>query len=140
MLFLDALEDYVVYCSDPVLEKLREFEKGLDSLQSFFYDLIDALITKTFPKSCLIVNTVVELRNENPKVTDVYDRYLTNMLNTYTVVLQKAAERDELEQPQRIEEYAEFLLGVIFSLSILYKIRSVPELRQFVDDQLSMIK
>ena len=140
MLFLDALEDYVVSCSDPVLCEIRESSYGIESFRTFFYKLIDALITRTFPRSCLIVNTVVELRDEEPQVTEIYKRYFGNMIDSYKIVLKRAVSLNEIKHPERIDEYAEFLVGVIFGLGILYKIKSREELEQYVDEQLSLLE
>ncbi len=140
MLFVDALEEYVVSCTDPVLKIIRESDKGMESFRDFFYLLIDAILNKTFPRSCLMVNTVVELRNEEPRVTTIYERYFANMLESYKIVLHRAARLNEIKHPERIDKYAEFLLGVIFGLSILYKIKTRKELLQYVDEQLSLIK
>ena len=65
MLFIDSLKYYTSNYSDPFLQQLRETTEGLDSLKDFFYSIIEALLDKTFPKSCLMVNTIVEMRNEN---------------------------------------------------------------------------
>jgi len=140
LLFIDALEDYVISISDPILTEIRNSNKGLDSFRDFFYTLIDALLNKTFPKSCLMVNTVVELRHEQDLVSDVYKRYFGNMKESYRVVLKRAAGLNELKYPERIEKYTEFLIGVIFGLSILYKIKTREELREYIDEQISMIE
>lgn len=138
-LFLDALEDYVISCSDPVLREIREAEEGIESLRTFFNKLIDALLNRTFPRSCLIVNTVVELRNEEPEVTAVYKRYFKNMIESYTIVLDRAAKLGQIKQRERIDDYAQFLVGVIFGLGILYKVKSRKELEDYVDEQLSLL-
>ena len=52
-LFIDSLEYYTATYSDPFLKQLRETTEGKESLRGFFYSLIDALVDKTFPKSCL---------------------------------------------------------------------------------------
>ena len=140
MLFMDALNNYVVSLSDPVIAEIRNSTKGIEAFREFFYMLIDGLLEKTFPKSCLMVNTVVELRNEQDQVTDVYERYFGNMKNSYRIVLQRAIKMNEIKHSERLEEYTEFLLGVIFSLSILYKIKTRIELRIYIDEQLTLIK
>lgn len=140
MLYLDALADYVYNWSDPVLTQLRESKNGLQSLKDFFYGLIDALLNGTFPKSCLIVNTVVEMQMENERLIDLYEIYFTNMVGSYRMVLDDAIEKGEIKYPEKKEEYAEFLIGVIFSLSIFYKIMSINELREYIDFQLSCIQ
>lgn len=140
MLFMDALDNYVVSLSDPIIAGIRNSTKGIETFRDFFYMLIDGLLEKSFPKSCLMVNTVVELRNEQEQVTDVYERYFGNMKNSYRIILQRAIEMDEIKYPERLEEYTKFLLGVIFSLSILYKIKTREELRLYIDEQLTLIE
>lgn len=139
-LFLDSLDYYCQSYSDPFLFQLRQTTEGVDSLRDFFYSLIDALIDKTFPKSCLMVNTVVELRNENQEVIDRYHKYFEALIESYKIVLTKAHEKGQFRDAQRIDEYAEFVLGIIFALSILYKVHDKPFLRTFIDEQLSFIQ
>lgn len=140
MLFMDALNDYVVQLSDPVLAEVRNSNKGLETFTDFFYMLIDGLLDKTFPKSCLMVNTVVELRNEQNQVTEVYERYFGNMKASYKAALERAIANNELKYPEKIDEYTEFLLGIIFGLAILYKTKTREELRTHIDEQLSFIE
>jgi len=140
MLFLDSLNYYTNNYSDPFLKQLRETTEGLNSLKEFFYTLIDALINKTFPRSCLMVNTVVELRNENTDVVLKYDDYLTTLKDSYIVVLEKAYKLGQFKNKTKINEYADFLLGIIFSVSILYKIYTKEELRNYIEEQLTFIQ
>ncbi len=139
MLFTGSLDYYTNTYSDPFLSQLRASNKGLESLKLFFYELIDALKNKTFPKSCLMVNTIVELRNENQEVVDRYDSYLEVLKDSYIVVLKKSYELGQFKKKECIDNYADFLLGIIFSMSILYKLNDVPELRKYIDEQLSFI-
>ncbi len=139
MLFTGSLDYYTNTYSDPFLSQLRASNKGLESLKLFFYELIDALKNKTFPKSCLMVNTIVELRNENREVVDRYDSYLEVLKDSYIVVLKKSYKLGQFKKKECIDNYADFLLGIIFSMSILYKLNDVPELRKYIDEQLSFI-
>lgn len=138
-LFLDSLDYYTSNYSDPFLKHLRQSTGGLESLREFFYELIKALLDKTFPRSCLMVNTVVELRNENEDVVKKYDDYLRVLKDSYLVVLNKAYELGQFKNRGKIEEYADFLVGVIFSMSILYKIRPKDQLHNYIDEQLAFI-
>tara|TARA_B100000809_G_scaffold188705_1_gene187091 strand:- start:3723 stop:4298 length:576 start_codon:yes stop_codon:yes gene_type:complete len=139
MLFIDSLDYYTSNYSGPFLQQLRETTEGLESLKEFFYALIDALLDKTFPKSCLMVNTVVEMRNENPEVVDRYDKYFDILKESYKIVLQKAYVLDQIKDKKDIDKYAEFLLGMIFSLSILYKVKSKKYLLRYIDEQIQFI-
>lgn len=140
MLFMDALDSYVVSLSDPIMCRIREEQKGMESFTNFFYMLIDALLDKTFPRSCLMVNTVVEMRNEQSRVSEIYDRYFGNMKASYLKVLETAVSKGEIKESHRLEEYADFLVGIIFGISVLYKVKTREELRAYIDDQLSMLR
>jgi len=140
MLFLDSLNYYTNTYSDPFLKGLSESTNGLESLKEFFYTLIDTLLDKTFPRSCLMVNTVVELRNENEEVIRKYDDYLNVLKESYVVVLKKALELGQFKEAKKMDEYAEFLLGVIFNMSILYKLHPKEALYQYIDEQFSFLK
>jgi len=86
-----------------------------------------------------MVNTVVELRNENKDVVKKYDDYLRVLKDSYKVVLEKAYALGQIKERQKIDDYAEYLMGIIFSMSILYKIKPLEELRQYIDEEMSFI-
>jgi len=86
-----------------------------------------------------MVNTVVELRNENEEVSIRDKRYLDSLLHSYLVVLDKAIAHGQIRQPEKKEDYGKFLLGMIFSLAILYKVRDRQSLYDYVDEQLSLL-
>lgn len=140
IMFLDSIDYYTNTYSDPFLKQLRETTEGIESLRGFFYSLVEALLDKTFPKSCLMVNTVVELRNENQEVINRYNAYFDTLIESYKVVLNKAYALGQIKDSSKIDDYAEFLLGVIFGLSILYKIQDKESLHHFIDGQLAFIK
>lgn len=140
MLFMDSIDYYTSNYSDPFLQQLRETTEGLESLKAFFYSIIEALLNKTFPKSCLMVNTVVELRNENRDVIDKYENYFRVLTDSYKVVLNKAFALGQIKDEKNVDTYADFLLSIIFSLSILYKIKPKEELQSYIDEQLKFIQ
>ncbi len=139
LLFLASIDYYTTNYSDPFLSQLRETTEGLECLKQFFCALIEALLNKTFPKSCLMVNTIVEMRNENEEIVKRYDDYLRVLKDSYKVVLNKAYDLGQIQDKNKIDNYAEFLLGVIFSMSVLYKLKPKEELQNFIDDHLSFI-
>lgn len=140
-LLIDSLDSYIDNISNPVLNEICSSDQGIETFREFFYGLIDALITKTFPRSCLMVNTVVEMHNLQDKLelTDVYNRYFENMKNSYLAILKRAVEMGEVKNVDKIEKYADFLVGIIFGMSILYKVKSKEELRLHIDQQLALI-
>lgn len=140
MLFIDSLEEYINNLSDPVIDKIRYSTKGMEAFRDFFYMLIDALFDKTFPRSCYMANTVVELRNENQQISKLYERYFGNMRAAYKTVLERAVKMGEIQDIDKLEGYTDFMMGVIFGISILYKIKSREEMKIYIDEQLSLIE
>ena len=139
MIFMDTIKSYMTDLSDPFLDELRAANAGMSDLRKFFYMVVDSLIDKQFPRSCYMMNTVVEMRTEEQKVADLYNRYITNMQDAYKTVLKRAVERGELKNADRLDEYAEHVSGLIFSLSVLYKVKTREELKYIVDDQLALM-
>lgn len=140
MLFMDSLNYYTATCSDPFLSQLRESTAGIGGLKEFFNGLITALETKTFPRSCLMVNTVVEMRNENSEITALYEKYFDNLITSYGIVIDKAIASGEVKHPEKRDEYAEFLLGIIFGITMIFKISGSTACTRYVEEQLSFIE
>ncbi|WP_146090709.1 hypothetical protein [Aureitalea marina] len=72
-------------------------------------------------------------------INRIVDRYFGNMRASYLQVLRHAVEKGEIKHPKKLDEYADFLVGIIFGISVLYKVKSRDELQAYIDDQLSMI-
>ena len=139
MIFMDTVQSYMTDLSDPFLDQLRDAKEGITDLRNFFYMVVDSLLDKQFPRSCYMMNTVMEMRKEEEKVAELYNRYITNMQDAYKTVILRAIERGELKNKEKIDEYAEHISGLIFSLSVLYKVKSREELKQIVEDQLALM-
>jgi TetR/AcrR family transcriptional repressor of nem operon len=140
MLFMDTVKSYMSDLSDPFLDALRGAENGIEDLRKFFYMVVEALLTKQFPRSCYMMNTVMEMRTEEEKVAELYNRYIVNMQDAYKTALKRAVAMGEISRTDKLDEYAEHISGLIFSLSVLYKVKSEEELKYIVDDQLSLME
>lgn len=139
-LFIEALEMYVTTFSDPTLKAMRESEEGMEAFRELFYMLIDALVDESFPKSCLMINTVLEIRNEMAEVNKIYDEYFDSLRASYSETLLRAYAKGEIKQKEKIPAYAEFLVGLVFGLSVLYKVNSRQQLKDYIDEQLVLLK
>jgi len=142
MLFISVLESYIETYTNPILLEVKNSEKGLETFRELFYNIADAFIDKTFPRSCMLVNSIIEMHDthDKHKVIDLYSRYLENMKDSFTAVLEKAYKLGEIQNGSKIEQYADFLTSIVFELTVLYKCRSKEELYQYIDQQLSFIR
>ncbi len=138
-LFLDSIEEYVSRFTDPTMKYLEESDEGIQSIRNIYYGLVDALLDKTFPRSCLMINTVVEFGDTDEDIVQVYENYFSNVRKSFTKKLNYCFEIGEISDSSKFKEYVELLMGMPFSLSILYRVRSKEELYAFVDAQIDLI-
>ena len=139
-LFIDSINHYMNTYSDPFLSSIRNSEQGLETIRNFFYALVDALLDRSFPRSCLIVNTVVEMRKENDRVNELYEKYFNTMRESYRVVLKRAHDMGEVKQVEKIDQYSDLLVSMLYAISVLYKVKPKEELIAFVDQQVAAIR
>lgn len=142
VLFIGSLNSYVETYTNPILLEIKKSEKGLETFRELFYNLLDAIIDKTFPRGCMLVNSLSEMHDTHHKkeVIELFSNFLNNMKTSYIVVLEKAYELGEIENESKIPEYAEFLTSTLFELTVLYLCKSKEELREYIDQQLLFIR
>ncbi len=141
MIFVGALESYIDTFTNPFLMGLRETEEGVETFRKAFYGLANVFVDRTFPRSCMLVNSIVEIHDNSnkQKVAQLYRQFMDSMKESFTIVLEKAYELGEIHDASKIEEYAIFLSTTTFELTILYKYKSKVELRLYIDHQLALL-
>lgn len=141
MIFIGALESYIDTFTNPFLLGLKDTEEGIETFRQAFYSLANAFVDKEFPRSCMLVNSIVEMHDNSnkQKVTELYVHFMDSMKESFTIVLKKAYELGEISDASKIEEYATFLSSTTFELTILYKCKSKEELRLYIDQQLALL-
>ena len=141
MIFIGALESYIDTFTNPFLLGLKDTKEGIETFRKAFYGLANAFVDKDFPRSCMLVNSIVEMHDNSnkQKVTELYVHFMDSMKESFTIVLKKAYELGEISDVSKIEEYATFLSSTTFELTILYKCKSKEELRLYIDQQLALL-
>lgn len=141
MIFMGALKSYIDTFTNPFLLGLKETEEGIETFREAFYGLANVFIDKTFPRSCMLVNSIVEMHDSSTKqkVAQLYKQFMDSMKESFTVVLEKAYQLGEIRDASKIEQYAIFLSSTTFELTILYKCKSKEELRVYIDEQLALL-
>jgi TetR/AcrR family transcriptional regulator, transcriptional repressor for nem operon len=141
MIFIGALESYIDTFTNPFLLGLKDTTEGIETFRKAFYGLANVFIDKTFPRSCMLVNSIVEIHgNSNKqKIAQLYSHFVNSMKASFTIVLEKAYELGEIRDASKIEEYATFLSTTTFELTVLYKCKSKKELRLYIDHQLALL-
>jgi len=119
----------------------KDTEEGIETFRKAFYDLANAFVDKAFSRSCMLVNSNVEMHDNSnkQKVTKLYMQFMDSMKESFTIVLEKAYELGEIRDVTKIEQYAIFLSSTTFELTILYKCKSKEELHLYIDQQLALL-
>ena len=141
MIFIGALESYIDTFTNPFLLGLKNTEKGIETFREAFYGLANVFIDKTFPRSCMLVNSIVAMHDEpsKEKVVELYKHFMDSMKESFTFVLENAYQLGEIRDASKIEQYAIFLSSTVFDLTVLYKCKSKKELRLYIDQQLLLL-
>lgn len=141
LIFIGALNSYIDTFTNPFLMGLKDTEQGIETFREAFYGLANVFVDKTFPRSCMLVNSIVEMHDSSTKqkVVQLYQQFMDSMKESFTVVLEKAHQLGEISDASKIEQYAVFLSGTTFELTILYRCKSKDELRLYIDQQLALL-
>ena len=141
MIFIGALESYIDTFTNPFLLGLKETEEGIETFREAFYGLANVFMDKTFPRSCMLTNSIVEMHDNSnkEKVVQLYKHFMDCMKESFTFVLEKAYQLGEIRDASKIEQYAIFLSSTVFELTVFYKCKSKEELRLYIDQQLTLL-
>ena len=141
MIFIGALESYIDTFTNPFLLGLKDTQEGIETFREAFYGLANVFMDKTFPRSCMLTNSIVEMHDNSnkEKVVQLYKHFMDCMKESFTFVLEKAHQLGEIRDASKIEEYTTFLSNTVFELTVFYKCKSKEELRLYIDQQLTLI-
>ena len=138
-LFRQSLESYTKGGPDHCIGFMRSSDKGLEAIREIQYLMIDSLTEGSQPHKCLVVNTVIEMRDTLPDIKEIYHDYFKGFREAYKVALERAHTLGEIKNRERIPEYVELIVGILFALNVLSKLHDNAHMRRYVDQQLALI-
>ncbi|TXL01446.1 TetR family transcriptional regulator [Methylococcaceae bacterium HT1] len=129
-LFLQSLERYGKVVVKQFLDILESKPSAIESIELFFAQLVEHLLTAGPLRSCLVTNSAIErgLRDEETK------RQVLHLLNAlergFYKTLQRAQKNDEISKELDLNRLASFLTSSMQGLLVMGKVcsdRSVLE-------------
>jgi len=129
-LFLQSLERYGKVVVKQFLEILESKSSGIESIELFFTQLLEHLLTAGPLRSCLVTNSAIErgLRDEETKQQVLY--LLQALEKGFYKTLQRARENGEIATDLDLNHVANFLTSHMQGLLVIGKVcseRSVLE-------------
>lgn len=138
--FIQSFYYYMQNISNPYWVTLENDSRGLEAFRDTVTVFIDALLEGSMVKACLFVNTTVELGKRDKDIDELIHGYLKRNRKAFRTVLERAHKLGEIKNYSSIPMYTELLLNALFSLSVLYKVRSKSELTSFMHSQIDLIR
>lgn len=139
-LFLQSLAHYIKGGPDYCIHTMHNSKEGLNAIRDIQYLMIEALTQGNQPDKCLVVNTIIELRDTLPNIKGIYLDFFKRFREAYEVALHRAYALGEIEYKEKIPAYVELIIGIQFALNILHKVNDKNDLIRYVDQQLALIK
>ena len=123
-LFLKSLKRYSITVVKKLLEILESKPSALESIELFFAQLVEHLLTAGELRSCLITNSAIErgLRDEETKQQVL--KLLNALENGFYKALLKAKENGELSTELDLKVVAHYLTSSMQGLLVMGKVCS----------------
>ena len=140
-LFLQSLERYGKVVVKQFLDILESKPSAIESIELFFAQLVEHLLTAGPLRSCLVTNSAIErgLRDEETKQQVLH--LLNELEQGFYQALQRAREKGEISTELDINKLANFLTSNMQGLLVMGKVCSERSVLEGINQMtLSIIK
>lgn len=135
-LFLEALDHYGAHSTARLERMLAEASSPLAGIRTYFRQLAEDAANPRAKRSCLLVNTVLELARQNKAVQTRVKRHLDTLETVFRRALEAAQASGELSPDKDPKALAAFLMCNIWGLRVLGGTAPTPKRTQAVARQL----
>lgn len=135
-LFLAVLDHYGARTAQRLRQALAATDSPLDGIRNYFRQLADDVAGAQGQRSCLLVNTVLELARQNPTVQQRVNQHLDHIEALFRQALEAAQVRGELAPGKDPGTVSVFLMTSIWGLRVLAGTAPTPARTQAVVKQL----
>ncbi|MES9846697.1 MAG: TetR/AcrR family transcriptional regulator [Candidatus Sedimenticola sp. PURPLELP] len=135
-LFLAALDHYGKRSAAKIGQSLASADTPLQGVRDHFRQMAESAADPMTKRSCLLVNTALELGRGNPAVLQRVNHHLGVIETLFLEALESAQATGELGEDKDPEALAAFLMASIWGLRVLGSTAPAPERTKSVVDQL----
>ncbi|MFY0676827.1 MAG: TetR/AcrR family transcriptional regulator [Neptuniibacter sp.] len=118
-LFLTCIDVYAQRSLALISDIFKQAETPLQGIESFFDFLCQDLEADDIGKSCLLVNTVLELSSEDEAIRSIGAKYLDEIEKLFLAELEKAQQLGEIDKEVEISDISTYLMSSIWGLRVL---------------------
>lgn len=120
-LYLKALDKYRDEVFLKRMEKIDEYENGIEGIQEYFESLEEFLIASQGNFTCLMMNSQIELVPKDNEVTRKVSFYFSKMEDTFKNALARAIKSGAIPKDTNISDMAKFLTGSAQGMCVMSK-------------------
>lgn len=132
-LFLMALQRYGEVVVKKLLEILESRASGLESIELFFSQLVEHLVSAGPLRGCLVTNSAVERGLSDPQTQIQVCRLLKAIEKGFYQALYRAQQNHEISANIDLGSMAEFLTSSMQGLLVVGKVRSEREVLEGIN-------
>ena len=137
-LLLDSIDSYLSANIDPAFDYIEHSENGMEAIREVYHSVANSNFQED-PCTCMLMNIALELQDEIKSLRPVYDQFLKNMRRSYSAALHQSHKTGTIKNPEKIPQYVELLVGLMFGLNILLHYKSSKELIDYIDSYFNLI-
>lgn len=138
-LFIEVLEYYDVFRKQTLINTL-EYSTIKETMQRFFYSLVDRIIYDDEKKGCLFVNTSTQKTIEEDGISEIINKGEEELLEILTDVLNSAIEKEQCNFKKDVRATALFFSNTMKGLRVFSKLDySKEDLLSIVDTALTVL-
>jgi len=138
-LFIECLELF----GDRTLDIIKEDAQTLPPSalpRAFFHTTLSDVSGRKVKQGCMMVNTVLELADVDPKLNQLAAKKLSAIENAFAKAFSMAQERGELDPTHSPEELASLVMTINLGLRVQSRQNHSPQaLESIVENSLSML-
>lgn len=138
-LLLDSVESYLSRNIDPVFHAIEHDERGVEAIREVYHEVAKSNFNED-PCTCMLMNIALELKCELKSLGPMYAEFLKDMRSAYTKALQRSFKDGRIKDYEKIQEYVEMLVGLMFGLNLLLHYKSSEELIRYIDSYFALIE
>jgi len=140
-LFLQSLDFYFLNLYESIHRILHSNKEPLERIKEFFNYFISQSVKDNDRKSCLLVNTLLEIPPEDKEINkQVRDMFL-KIENEFSKILVEAQDKGDLGIKENPQVLAKMLMSGIFGLQVYNRMQpDQKDLENIVENLLSTLK
>ncbi|MEM7759390.1 MAG: TetR/AcrR family transcriptional regulator [Cyanobacteria bacterium P01_A01_bin.40] len=127
-LFLASLDRYRDTFVSGIQRDLEAPDASLAEIQNYFAAFVEMRKTEQGKLGCFMCNTATELSLHDDLVAEKVHCYLKRLTKAFHKALTNARKREEIKSEINIDDYAQYLTGVVLGLCVYARSQTKPEI------------